>query len=123
LSDALPVFSRFDRTLRPIPPSEAPVRRHLSSTWIAAFRRFFQGSEDRDMPWWFSGSMVFTIGTFCALWHYSHVPDLLVSRRVLVDDLNGTMGRHQANDTPLPSITHKGAALRLKKTNTCHVLC
>ena len=44
--------------------------------------------------------MVYTISVLYAAWHYSHVPDLLVSHRVHEDDMEGTLGRHQANDTP-----------------------
>jgi len=104
-------------TLRPIPPSGASVRRHLSSTKIAANRCFFLGSEDREMPWWQYGKMVVTIGVLCVAWHYSHVPGLLVSHRVHLVELEGRLGRHQANDTPctIHSLQGRGAEIEEDK--------
>ena len=59
--------------------------------------------------------MVVTIGVLCAAWHYSHVPGLLVSHRVHLVELEGMLGRHQANDTPCTIHSPQGRGAEIEE--------
>ena len=59
--------------------------------------------------------MVITISVLCVALHYSHVPGLLVSHRVHLVELEGRLGRHQANDTPCTIFSLQGRGAEIEE--------